>query len=109
SFEKIAVPLDINFDAVNSGEKQVQIVNFKQIYYTVSVDEPESPSKLFAEGTTVEDLKRNGITDEVPPVYVSSVSYGRSMFIKLETSSRSTQVQAAFKAAIKGVDISGNA
>ncbi|HEM2874540.1 TPA: cholesterol-dependent cytolysin suilysin [Streptococcus suis] len=109
SFEKIAVPLDINFDAVNSGEKQVQIVNFKQIYYTVSVDEPESPSKLFAEWTTVEDLKRNGITDEVPPVYVSSVSYGRSMFIKLETSSRSTQVQAAFKAAIKGVDISGNA
>ncbi|WP_193441599.1 thiol-activated cytolysin family protein, partial [Streptococcus suis] len=69
SFEKIAVPLDINFDAVNSGEKQVQIINFKQIYYTVSVDEPESPSKLFAEGTTVEDLQRNGITDEVPPVY----------------------------------------
>ncbi|MFX3887016.1 thiol-activated cytolysin family protein, partial [Streptococcus suis] len=71
SFEIIAVPLVINFDAVNSGEKQVHIVNFKQIYYTVSVDEPESPSKLFEEGTTVEDLKRNGITDEVPPVYVS--------------------------------------
>lgn len=108
SFEKLAVPLNLNFEAVNSGEKQVMIVNFKQIYYTVGVDAPSYPSELFSENVTVEDLKQRGLSSETPPVYVSDVSYGRSIFVKLETDSKSTQFKGAVNAAIKGIDISNN-
>lgn len=106
SFEKIAVPLDINFELIHSGERQVQIVNLKQIYYTVSVDAPEHPQDFFTEKVSVNDLIQKKISDDTPPVYISNVAYGRSIFIKLETDSKSNQVQSAFKAAIHGTDTS---
>ncbi len=109
SFEKIAVPLNLNFDMINSGERQVQIVNFKQIYYTVGIDMPENPQDFFAEQVSADDLIKKNISNEHPPVYVSNVAYGRSMYIKLETDSKSNKVQSAFNAVIKGVDVSGNA
>ncbi|MFF7183020.1 thiol-activated cytolysin family protein [Streptomyces sp. NPDC008121] len=109
SFEKVAKPLDINFSAVSSGDKQIQIVNFKQIYYTVSMDAPENPGDVFASEVTPQDLQSRGVSDSTPPVYVSNVAYGRSMYIKLETSSKSDKVTAAFSAAIKGVDVRANA
>lgn len=108
AFDKIAVPLNIDFSSVTSGEKQVQIINFKQIYYTISMDDPETAGDVFDKSVTVKQLKNRGINNETPPVYVSNVAYGRSMYIKLETSNNSTEVQNAFNALIKGADLSQN-
>lgn len=108
SFEKLKLPLNIDFDAVHSGEKQIQIINFKQIYYNVNVDAPTKPSGFIASDVTKNQLVQKGITEATPPVYVSNVQYGRSMYIKLETASKSSQVKGAFEAAIKGVDIKNN-
>ncbi|MER7960168.1 thiol-activated cytolysin family protein [Streptomyces sp. NPDC096030] len=108
AFEKVATPLNINFSAVSSGEKQIQIVHFKQVYYTVAMDAPENPADAFATDVTPEDLQLRGVSDKTPPVYVSNVTYGRSMYIKMETSSKSDKVTAAFSAAVKGVDVKGN-
>ncbi|MCX4775322.1 thiol-activated cytolysin family protein [Streptomyces sp. NBC_01264] len=108
SFDKVASPLNIDFSGVASGDKQIQVVNFKQIYYTVSMDAPISPGAVFDASVTPEDLRARGVSNANPAAYVSSVSYGRSMYIKLETESRSTQVQAAFSAAIKGGGVSGD-
>ncbi|QIL47022.1 alveolysin [Vagococcus coleopterorum] len=108
SFEKLKVPLNLDFSTVTSGEKQVQIVNFKQIYYTVNMDTPENPGDVFDSSITTDYLVKKGVNSQTPPVYVSNVAYGRSMYVKLETSSKSNEVQNAFAAAIKGVDISQN-
>lgn len=104
-FEKVGVNLKIDFEAVNKGEKQVEVVDFKQIYYTANFDAPKNPSDVFAPGVTVEQLKARGIDDKTPPVYVSSVSYGRQMYVKFETTSKSTELKAAINAVIKGVPI----
>ena len=104
-FEKVGVNLKIDFEAVNKGEKQVEVVDFKQIYYTANFDAPKNPSDVFAPGVTVEQLKAHGIDDKTPPVYVSSVSYGRQMYVKFETTSKSTELKAAIDAVIKGVPI----
>ena len=104
-FEKIGVNLKIDFEAVNKGEKQVEVVDFKQIYYTANFDAPKNPSDVFASGVTVEQLKDRGIDEKTPPVYVSSVSYGRQMYVKFETTSKSTELKAAINAVIKGVPI----
>ena len=104
-FEKVGVNLKIDFEAVNKGEKQVEVVDFKQIYYTANFDAPKNPSDVFAPGVTVDQLKTRGIDEKTPPVYVSSVSYGRQMYVKFETTSKSTEVKAAINAVIKGVPI----
>lgn len=104
-FEKVGVNLKIDFEAVNKGEKQVEVVDFKQIYYTANFDAPKNPSDVFASGVTVEQLKDRGIDEKTPPVYVSSVSYGRQMYVKFETTSKSTELKAAINAVIKGVPI----
>lgn len=104
-FEKVGVNLKIDFEAVNKGEKQVEVVDFKQIYYTANFDAPKNPSDVFAPGVTVDKLKSRGIDEKTPPVYVSSVSYGRQMYVKFETTSKSTELKAAINAVIKGVPI----
>ena len=104
-FEKVGVNLKIDFEAVNKGEKQVEVVDFKQIYYTANFDAPKNPSDVFAKGVTVDQLKARGIDEKTPPVYVSSVSYGRQMYVKFETTSKSTELKAAIDAVIKGVPI----
>ena len=104
-FEKVGVNLKIDFEAVNKGEKQVEVVDFKQIYYTADFDAPKNPSDVFAPGVTVDQLKARGIDEKTPPVYVSSVSYGRQMYVKFETTSKSTELKAAINAVIKGVPI----
>ena len=104
-FEKVGVNLKIDFEAVNKGEKQVEVVDFKQIYYTANFDAPKNPSDVFAPGITVDQLKARGIDEKTPPVYVSSVSYGRQMYVKFETTSKSTELKAAINAVIKGVPI----
>ena len=104
-FEKVGVNLKIDFEAVNKGEKQVEVVDFKQVYYTANFDAPKNPSDVFAPGVTVDQLKARGIDEKTPPVYVSSVSYGRQMYVKFETTSKSTELKAAINAVIKGVPI----
>ena len=104
-FEKVGVNLKIDFDAVHKGEKQIEVVDFKQVYYTANFDAPKNPSDVFAPGVTVEQLKTRGIDEKTPPVYVSSVSYGRQMYVKFETTSKSTELKAAINAVIKGVPI----
>lgn len=107
-FEKLGVPLKIDFDSLVKGEKQAAVVHLKQIYFNVSVDAPSQPAKFFAENVRAIDLITAGITAQTPPVYVSNVAYGRSMYIKFETTSKSANVQAAFQAVIKGVDVNAN-
>lgn len=104
-FEKVGVNLKIDFEAVNKGEKQIEVVDFKQVYYTANFDAPKNPSDVFAPGVTVDQLKARGIDENTPPVYVSSVSYGRQMYVKFETTSKSTELKAAINAVIKGVPI----
>ena len=104
-FEKVGVNLKIDFEAVNKGEKQIEVVDFKQVYYTANFDAPKNPSDVFASGVTVDQLKARGIDEKTPPVYVSSVSYGRQMYVKFETTSKSTELKAAIDAVIKGVPI----
>lgn len=104
-FEKVGVNLKIDFDAVHKGEKQIEVVDFKQVYFTANFDAPKNPSDVFAPGVTVDQLKARGIDENTPPVYVSSVSYGRQMYVKFETTSKSTELKAAINAVIKGVPI----
>ncbi len=100
--------LGINFKAISDGEKNVMVVAYKQIFYTVSAETPSRPSDLFDDSVTAQELCEEGMNDSNTQLMVSYVSYVRNIYVKLETSSKSKDVEAAFKALIKKVNIEGN-
>ncbi|VHD67587.1 streptolysin O [Streptococcus pyogenes] len=63
---------------------------------------------MFDKSVTFKELQRKGVSNEAPPLFVSNVAYGRTVFVKLETSSKSNDVEAAFSAALKGTDVKTN-
>ncbi len=105
----LIISLNIDFNAVANGEKKVMVAAYKQIFYTVSAELPNNPSDLFDNSVTFGELTRKGVSNSAPPVMVSNVAYGRTVYVKLETTSKSKDVQAAFKALLKNnsVETSG--
>ncbi|NEZ47256.1 alveolysin [Clostridium niameyense] len=109
NFKTLSKSLNIDFDSIYKGEKKVMLLSYKQIFYTVSVDAPNKPSDLFGDSVTFNQLASKGVNKDNPPAYVSNVAYGRTIYVKLETTSKSANVKAAFKALINNQDISSNA
>jgi len=101
--------LGIDFQAITSGEKKVMIAAYKQIFYTVSAELPNNPSDLFDESVTFDELKRKGVDSLNPPLMVSNVAYGRTIYVKLETTSNNEDVQAAFQTLLKNTDVKASA
>lgn len=90
--------LGLDFSSGHNNQKRTFLVQYKQIFYTVSVDTPSGPSDIISDEVTWKMLQDRGVNKDNPPVFVSNVAYGRNIFIKLETSSTDTNVEAAFKA-----------
>lgn len=101
--------LGIDFNAISNGDKKVMVAAYKQIFYTVSAELPNNPSDLFDDSVTFEELTRKGVSNAAPPVMVSNVAYGRTIYVKLETTSKSKDVQAAFEALIKNNNVKSSA
>ncbi|MGI9175682.1 MAG: thiol-activated cytolysin family protein, partial [Rhodothermales bacterium] len=99
----------VQFSYRTSEEKSVVLAVFQQAFYDVTVDTPASPESVFADGVTMEDVQR-AITNEVPPAYVSSVTYGRLIMARMETSSRLTraELEASARHAFTAVEVSGD-
>ncbi|WDV44347.1 thiol-activated cytolysin family protein [Clostridiaceae bacterium M8S5] len=100
--------LGIDFGAIMKGEEKCMVASYKQIFYTVSAQLPNNPSDLFGSDVTFKELQGKGVSDNSPPVMVSNVAYGRTVYVVLKTSSSSNKVEATFKALLKGQSIKGN-
>lgn len=100
--------LGLDFEAISKGDKKAMVAAYKQIFYTVSAETPNNPSDLFDESVTFNELTRKGVSNEKPPMMVSNVAFGRTIYVKLETTSKEKDVQAAFKALLSGNAIEVN-
>ncbi len=85
-------------NASSNAESTVAAIMVKHVFYTVSVDAPESPAGFFADGVTGEQAQAAFSSTSVP-AYVSSVSYGRMMMFRLKTEKRISEKEA--EAALK--------
>src|SRR5690606_26762368 len=76
--------------------------------YTVDLDAPSSPSALLAPYVRLPDVQEK-MDETRPPVYVSSVTYGRMVVFTFESEYSSTEMGAALDFAYSGgVDVSGD-
>ena len=96
-----------SFDFDSQSRKTKMLVNFTQAYYTVDVDTHNKPSDFFAPGTSIEELEP-WFTDESPPVYVQSITYGRRVIFSVQTDYSASELQAALEASYSAAVASGN-
>lgn len=96
------------FDFSHSAMRSRFLVKFFQLYYTVDVDAPALPHELFGPSVTAEDIRAQIGTD--PPVYVSSIGYGRQVIFTFESELAKEELAAALDFAYHGAaEIDGSA
>lgn len=92
------------------NEKEVRsryLVKYFQSYYTVDVDQPARPSGFFSDHVTLEDVS-NKAGPGNPPLYVSSVTYGRVVLFTFESQYSAQELGAALEFVYSGgADING--
>ncbi len=97
-----------NFAGSWLAKKTTMIVRFIQAYYTVSFAAPASPEKVFGPSVTANDA-RPYMGPGNPPAYVSSVTYGRMLIMKVETDESERDLRAALDATFNKVNVTAEA
>ncbi len=70
--------------------------------YTLAYDPPSDPAKVFAPSVTVEELQ-NYMGPDNPPMYISSVTYGRILIFKMTSRRSYEDIKAAMKWKVLGI------
>jgi thiol-activated cytolysin len=100
--------LKSSFDFSNKQTRSRYVVRYTQAYYTVDLDAPASPSALLAPDIALDDVQGK-IDARHPPVYVSSVTYGRMVLFTFESAYSAQEMSAALDFAYSGgVDVKGD-
>ncbi|MBI4508270.1 MAG: thiol-activated cytolysin family protein [Deltaproteobacteria bacterium] len=95
-----------NFD--RKDIKSRYLVKYIQAYYTVDVDQPGTPSSFLNDSVTLSEVKSK-LPPGSPPVYVSSITYGRMVLFTFESQYSAEEMEAALDFVYRGgVDVSGN-
>lgn len=90
---EIAEKLSIKTDYKQDVEKNIFIVSYEQIFYTVNTS-LDNDTIVFADTVTKEDVEREiGTT---PAVMIAQASYGKMVFLKIETTKSKSEIEAAF-------------
>lgn len=91
---------DINaqFNYNSSESKKVMMAVYKQAFYTIDIDIPQTPGSVFAPSVTLEQVKEQ-VDGDAPAAYVSTVTYGRIIMFRMETTYKATslELEAAFR------------
>lgn len=97
-----------SFDFSQQDVRSRYLVKYTQAYYTVDLDAPGRPSDVLGPDVTLADVEAV-IGPENPPLYVSSVTYGRMVVFTFESEYSAEELNAALEFTYSGgVDVSGD-
>lgn len=97
------------FKYASNSEKNIVVVAFKQVFYTVTFDAPDTPEGFFDSSVTAENAK-NVFSSANVPAYISSVNYGRIIMLRMETDKNigANEAEAALQYAAGLVKVVGD-
>ena len=97
----IATNVDVagQFNFQNNNKRTRRLIRLVDEMYTVTVDKPAKASDFFADSVATSDVQ-NFFTPGNPAVYVDSITYGREIYIAIESNFTSTEIEAALQAAV---------
>ncbi len=97
--------LNGDMQSKSSTKENVFMVVYEQSAYTVSAVIPATPSGFFSEDFSISDLKTQeslgNISTQNPPLYVSSVTYGRMLIYTVTSKASKSDIQAALNGSYK--------
>ncbi len=103
---------NINFDMTKKGEMSAYIVQYKQVYYTVSAIMPDESGEVFDDSVEWKDLEEDGVDSSNPPAMITTVQYGRTVYAlfqsKMSSSDLAVKVDGKIAQGDTCADISGN-
>jgi thiol-activated cytolysin len=100
--------LAASFDFSDRDVNSRYLVKYIQSYYTVDLDQPRGPSSVFGPTVTAVHL-RDAMGEGNPPLYVSSVTFGRVILFTFESTYSAAELGAALEFVYAGgADVSGN-
>ena len=96
------------FNYTSSTKEKVAMMVFKQVFYTISADTPLNPADVFADDVSLAKIKET-FNSSSPPAYVHSVSFGRIIMFRMQTTATATdtEIAGAFNYASGFVSASG--
>jgi thiol-activated cytolysin len=99
--------LKSSFNFSNEQTRSRYLVKYTQAYYTVDLDAPSTPSAMLDPNVTLAEVKQH-MDETRPPVYVSSITYGRMVLFTFESEYSAEEMGAALEFAYSGgYDVSG--
>jgi hypothetical protein len=81
-------------------------MKFRQVYYTVSAELPQNADEVFADSVTKQVLINNKVDSENIPAYISSVTYGREVYVVVTSNTSKTSLNASEKLAASSFSFS---
>ena len=118
SKEELALTLGVNVSTLSTDlsanlafsrdrEYNRFLVKLNQSFYTVSFDLPLSLSDLFGPSVTAGDLGRY-VGPGNPPTYISSVTYGRTFFLLIESTASVDDMRSSIHASYNAAVVDGS-
>ncbi|GAA4898288.1 cholesterol-dependent cytolysin suilysin [Flaviramulus aquimarinus] len=97
------------FDYESTVEKRVAMMVYKQVFYTISMDQPIKPSDVFSENVSTEEVK-GFFNDDKPAAYIHNVSYGRIIMFRMESTveASDSELKSAFEYAAGKNNVTGD-
>lgn len=87
-----------NFKIERTEARNYYLMRYRQVFYTMTYQTPETPFSVFRDGENFTDPAHQ-ISKNDPVLYVSSASYGRSFFFLVKSRFSMEDVEASLKAA----------
>ena len=85
NIEYLKSKVNLDFDMLRKGKRSAYLVKYKQVYYSVTADKPESPGLAFQDDVTWEELEKKGVGNAHPPAFVNCVQYGRVIYVLFQS------------------------
>ncbi len=82
-----------DFSLNASDRRETYMTRYAHRYYTVDVDAPIRPGNFYE--------RFPALTSSITPVYVASVTYGRMVFIEMNSTRSSQEIRAALSASVE--------
>jgi hypothetical protein len=96
-----------SFQLNTSNYSTSLMIRFVQSYYTVSAEPPSSPTSYISNKASFDSFQSYTGPGN-PPTYVSSVTYGRELWMLIESNHEASEVKAALDAAFSAAASGGS-
>lgn len=88
--------IETELEIASAHEENTVILEFRQVFYKISIENPETMYSMFRDGKETQDPE-DQISAGNPPLYVSTVYYGRQIFFKAVSNHSTEDIKASLK------------